>query len=220
MVNQFLDYPTVKTLWNGIETLFSSGRDGLQIFDLTVKANKIQQGNESIERYYSKLITLWKEIDRGQPNPIKDPNDIIIYNRLTQQNRLYQFLAGINDSFDKDRRDLLLEDPLPTVEEAYSSIRHETMRRGIIKQEPSSDLDSLGIGGSFIVRKTERSYRRDDYKSHLKCTHCGGTRHTRSECFKLVGYPEWWPDAKKKARKPAVRPTNQNRASRQQWDYV
>ena len=41
LVNQFFDFPTAKTLWDGIETLFSSDRDGLQIFDLTAKANKI-----------------------------------------------------------------------------------------------------------------------------------------------------------------------------------
>ena len=41
LVNRYLDFPTAKALWQGIETLYSSGRDDLQIFDLTVKANKI-----------------------------------------------------------------------------------------------------------------------------------------------------------------------------------
>ena len=40
LVNQFLDFPTAKDK-QGIETLYSSERDGLQIFDLTVKTNKI-----------------------------------------------------------------------------------------------------------------------------------------------------------------------------------
>ena len=87
---------------------------------------------------------------------------------------------------------------LPTVEEAYASIRHETMRRGIMRQEPSSDLNSSGLEGGFMVRKTEKPYWRDDDKSHMECTHSGGTRHTKNECFKLVGYLEWWPDANKK----------------------
>ena len=73
LVNQYLDFPTAKALWQGIETLYNSGRDGLQIFDLTVKTNKIQQGTDTIETYYSKLLMLWKEIDRRQPNPIKRP---------------------------------------------------------------------------------------------------------------------------------------------------
>ena len=49
LVNQYLDFPTAKTLWQGIETLYSSGKDGLQIFDLIVKTNKIQQGPDTIE---------------------------------------------------------------------------------------------------------------------------------------------------------------------------
>ncbi|CAO2839435.1 unnamed protein product [Amaranthus hypochondriacus] len=196
LVNQFLDYPTARSLWLGIETLYSSGRDGLQIFDLTVKTNKIQQGTDSLEIYYGKLLALWQEIDRRQPNPMKDPEDIIIYNQIIHHNRLYQFLAGLDESYDKDRRDLLIQSPLPTVEEAYAGIRREMLRRGIMKRVPSSESDSSGIGGGYTVKS--KTYRKNDEKSHLRCSHCGGTRHTKSECFKLIGYPEWWPDSKKK----------------------
>ena len=38
LVNQFLDYTAARDLWKGIETLLSSGRDELQIFDLSTKA--------------------------------------------------------------------------------------------------------------------------------------------------------------------------------------
>ena len=68
LVNQYLDYPKARDLWKGIESMYSSGRDRLQIFDLTVKANKIQQCQEPIEHYYSKLLSIWKEIDRHMPN--------------------------------------------------------------------------------------------------------------------------------------------------------
>lgn len=29
-------------------------------------------------------------------------------------------------------------------------------------------------------------------KSTYKCTHCSLTGHTKSQCFELVGYPDWW----------------------------
>ena len=111
---------------------------------------------------------VWKEIDRRQPNPMKDLGDILTYNQLIQQKRLYHFLARINETFDKDRRDLLLLDPLPTVEEAYASIRREIMRRGILNKEPSSDLESSGTGGVFAFKG--RTYPWEGDKSHLKCT--------------------------------------------------
>ena len=37
LVNQFLDYTTAWDLWKGIETLLNSGRDELQIFNLSTK---------------------------------------------------------------------------------------------------------------------------------------------------------------------------------------
>ena len=215
LVNQYLDYPTSRELWQGIEAMYSSGRDGLQIFDLTVKANSLKQGSDPIEVFYSKLITIWKEIDRRMPNPMKDAEDITIYNGLVQRTRLYQFLAGVSDSLDKDRRDLLNRDPLPSVEEAYSAIRREITRRGIMSsgQEPLSGNPS-GIGAGLAAKgkfeATTKSAakppnrKEESDKSHLKCTHCGGTKHTKDGCFKLIGYPDWWPDSKKRGTKATV----------------
>ena len=32
----------------------------------------------------------------------------------------------------------------------------------------------------------------------MKCSHCGGSRHTNDGCFKLIGYPEWWDNLQRK----------------------
>ncbi|KAK9732802.1 hypothetical protein RND81_04G023300 [Saponaria officinalis] len=204
IVNQFLDYPTAKELWKGIETLYSSGKDELQIYDLATKVGSIKQGKDSIEVFYGKLISIWKEIDRRTPSPMKCPEDITAYNNIIQRQRLYQLLAGINDSLDKERRDLLHQDPLPTVEMAYAQIRWEILRRSIMYDDtpPEGTLSSeIGAG---LAKKGKQDYTRgrrgNDDKAHLKCTHCGGTRHTKEGCFKIVGYPEWWPDLKKRTK--------------------
>ena len=78
-----------------------------------------------------------------------------------------------------------------------------------MKANPSSDFEAPDTGGIFSVKG--KTYRRDDEKTHLKCTYCGGTRHTRNECFKLVGYPEWWPDSKKKGERKPTCFSDQNR---------
>ncbi|XP_021764116.1 uncharacterized protein LOC110728776 isoform X1 [Chenopodium quinoa] len=197
--NQYLDYPTANELLKSIEIMYGSGRDGLQIFDLMTKANKIQQGSDAIEVYYSKLTSIWKEIDRRLPNPMKCSEDKTVHNRMAQQNRLYQFLAGLDEALDKDRRDLINSDPLPTIEVAYATIRREISRKEIMKKEKTPTEDS-GIGSGLATRgKPEKpKFRRDDEQAYLQCTHCGGTRHTKEGCFKLIGYPEWWSERKKK----------------------
>ena len=75
-MNQFLDYTTARDLWKGIDTLLCSERDELQIFDQSTKAITLVQGKDSIEVYFGKLNTIWKEIDRRMPNPMKCVEDI------------------------------------------------------------------------------------------------------------------------------------------------
>ena len=101
IVNQFLDYTTAHSLWQGIEGLLGCGRDELQIFDLSSKATTLRQNNDTIEVYYGKLNILWKEIDRRMPNPMNCPQDITDVNKYIQRQRLYQFLTGINENLDK-----------------------------------------------------------------------------------------------------------------------
>ncbi|KAK1367303.1 hypothetical protein POM88_042864 [Heracleum sosnowskyi] len=137
LVNQFMDYKTARELWKGIETLLSSGRDELQIYDLSSKAATMRQGKDTIEVYFSKLNTLWKEIDRRMPNPMKCAEDITSFNSFIQRQRLYQFLAGVSDTLDKEKRDILYQDPLPTLDAAYASIRREIARRGIMANDSS-----------------------------------------------------------------------------------
>ena len=35
-------------------------------------------------------------------------------------------------------------------------------------------------------------------KPVFKCTHCGGSKHTREHCYELVGFPSWWDHSKNK----------------------
>ena len=70
IINQFLDYTTAHSLWQGIKSLLGCGRDELQIFDLSSKAATLRLANDTIEVYYGKLNILWKEIDWIMPNPM------------------------------------------------------------------------------------------------------------------------------------------------------
>ncbi|GAV83960.1 UBN2_3 domain-containing protein, partial [Cephalotus follicularis] len=49
-----------------------------------------------------------------------------------QQQKLLQFLMGLNDSYGGIRSQILLMNPLPTVGQAYSLINQEESHRGII----------------------------------------------------------------------------------------
>uniref|UniRef100_A0A803MX05 Retroviral polymerase SH3-like domain-containing protein n=1 Tax=Chenopodium quinoa TaxID=63459 RepID=A0A803MX05_CHEQI len=62
----------------------------------------------------------------------------------------------------------------------------------------SSGQNPSEIGSRLVAnRRSESSFRREDI-THLKCTHCGGTKHTKKGCFEIIGYPEWWEEYTKK----------------------
>ena len=164
----------------------------MQIFDLSARAAALKQNNDTIEVYFSKLNTIWKEIDRRMPNSKTCAHDITTFNNFIQRQRLYQFLAGIHEDLDKERRDWLNQDPLPNLEVAYATIRRELSRRDIMRTTSSLGPSPSKIGKGLATRyRSKNSSRRDEEdRSHLRCSHCGGTRHTKNGCFKLVGYPE------------------------------
>ena len=135
--------------------------------------------------------------------------DITEFNRYIQRQRLYQFLTGKHDSLDKERREILNREPLPTLETAYAMIKREISRRSIMNDASSLGTNPSEFGSGLATRnKTLQKSREEDDRRKLRCTYCGGSRHTKEGCFKLVGYPEWWDDLQKRkaaAKAPASR---------------
>nr|GFA63783.1 hypothetical protein [Tanacetum cinerariifolium] len=68
--------------------------------------------------------------------------------------------------------------------------------------------ENKGIGGDFSIAgycqndEKKKWVTRDD-KSHLKCKECDISRHTKEQCFRIVGSLDWWTDGNKKGTKSA-----------------
>ncbi|OAY30466.2 hypothetical protein MANES_14G029767v8 [Manihot esculenta] len=163
-----LQHKTSKGLWDALKIIFNTGSNKLIIYELQSKAYKLTQQGSNLEDLYNDLQAIWAEIDERQPTRIEGDNNIIIRNREIQEERLYLFLAGVQSDLDPVRREILNEEPLPTLDNAYSRLRGEKLRRAIHLPLPSPAT------------------------AGLKCTHCSGSQHTRDGCFKIIGYPEWW----------------------------
>ncbi|KAG8642509.1 hypothetical protein MANES_12G088366v8 [Manihot esculenta] len=196
-----LQHKTSKGLWDALKIKFNTGSNKLIIYELQFKAYKLTQQGSNLEDLYNDLQAIWAEIDERQPTRIEGDNNIIIRNREIQEERLYLFLAGVQLDLDPIHRENLNEDPLPTLDNAYSRLRGEKLCRAIHLPLPSpatagSDL----VGSGLLAKNRSESSLRDD-KSGLKCTHCDGSRHTRDGCFKIIGYPEWWEENKIRKKK-------------------
>ena len=161
-------------------------------------------------------------IDKKQRNPMKCSDDIATFNKIKQEQRLYQFLIGIDEKFEVIRRDLLMQEKTPSVESAYAVVRREAIWLQNLKpttsSEESTSLEKVKISLTARNRPPEQgqgwsrpesarrrpSHRGKEDKSHFHCTHCGMKKHIKETCFKIVGCPELWEDFKQKNRKAAT----------------
>ncbi|XP_071740533.1 uncharacterized protein [Rutidosis leptorrhynchoides] len=131
------------------------------------------------------------------------------------EQKLFQFLNAVDYKHDNIKRELLRLETLPTVEGAYAAIRKENAHHNIFSNKTEVTNHS-GIASGLLapVSKSKepeghslvsKNQCRSDYssindKDNLKCDECGMKRHTKDQCFRIVGYPEWWNNGHKKGR--------------------
>ncbi|XP_047961874.1 uncharacterized protein LOC125206674 [Salvia hispanica] len=168
----------------------------------------MKQGELTLEQLWHRLQNIWMSIDRRKPNPMKYAEDITIYNIERQETRLFQFLMALNDNYEATRKEILKMDPLSSVKNAYATVRREATNEGVLKPvKTQGNPADEGIGAGLAIRGGGRSgltpqreddRRYEDDKNKLVCTHCGGRKHTKEQCFLIVGYPDWWEEMKRK----------------------
>lgn len=123
------------------------------MYDLRRRVSHLRQAGGFLEKYYTGLQGLWREIDFRRPNPMECPADIQHYNNLLQEDGVYVFLDGLDDKLDNIRSDVLQLHPFPTVEQAYAHVRREALRQAVMnasdEPSPGAVLASRGLKLGF-----------------------------------------------------------------------
>ncbi|XP_074289882.1 uncharacterized protein LOC141615413 [Silene latifolia] len=133
---------------DGIEQGFSVG-NGLKLHRTKGLIMACKQGdNETITEYYGRLKKLWDELDKFDRQPICtcggckcDLNKQLDNKR--DEDKLHDFLFGIHSSYSTAASTLLLQQPLPSLNSAYSTL---------LIQEEEKDDDYHNPPGKLLVR--------------------------------------------------------------------
>jgi hypothetical protein len=142
--------------------------------------------------YFSALQTIWQELDFLNPYDMESAKDTATLKTRIENERVYDFLAGLDPGFDQIRVQVLAQDPTPNLRSTYAFVRREELRQAAMLTSPpheSSALMTIQHSPSALV--SSGSWKLED-KESLFCTHCKGTKHTRETCFKLNGYLDWF----------------------------
>ncbi|XP_073042442.1 uncharacterized protein [Primulina eburnea] len=164
-------------VWNDLKEQFDKV-NGSRIFAIHREIGGLRQGNLSISTYYCKLKKLWDEYASFVVLPFCTCDTARKYIDHDHQQKLLQFLLGLNDSYVHIRSQILMMDPLPSVGQAFSVVSQEESTRSLLAVEPPPSV--------FYSSRNKVDERKTDV---VTCEYCHVPGHSKGNCYKLVGYP-------------------------------
>jgi hypothetical protein len=98
--------------------------------------------------YYGTLQIIWQELDYLRLSVMMCSTDAAVQKKEIKEDRLYDFLAGLDPSLDQVRSQVLAQDPLPSVRNAFAFVRCEELRQATMMAVKIHDGFAMVAGAS------------------------------------------------------------------------
>ncbi|KAL5578248.1 hypothetical protein UlMin_019947 [Ulmus minor] len=168
-------------MWTNLHERFHQS-NGPRIFQLKQQLHALVQGYNDVSSYFTKLKTLWDELSDFRPFPAchcGGMKDLVDYQH---QDYVLQFLMGLNDSFSQIRAQILMFEPLPSINKIFSLVIQEERQRSLNSSYVIPLSTAYGVNSNnYNVSKGKRD--------KPVFTYCGYFGHTVDKCYKKHGYP-------------------------------
>ncbi|KAJ8644874.1 hypothetical protein MRB53_006622 [Persea americana] len=206
LMKQFIRLPTAKDIWDAVAKTFYDGPDETKIFDLNRRSFNTRQDGKPLSTYYTELVVIFQEIDQISMSQEDTVQGVTHLHTAMSRLRVHIFLSGLDSAFDQVRGEILRKDPKLDLEGCYAFIRKEDQQRKTMGSSPVPPESSVMIatcprqGLAPVGPPQKPKNNRFKHNGPLVCNYCGEIGHSKSRCYEIVGYPEWW-DFTKKPRK-------------------
>ncbi|XP_058005394.1 retrovirus-related Pol polyprotein from transposon RE1 [Hevea brasiliensis] len=195
IVEAFLYASSAKDLWDELAQRFGES-NGPLIYQIKREICSLSQGNMSLINYFTKLKKLWDELACLKQFPVCECEASKEIAEMENNTKLIQFLMGLNPSYDHIRNQILLMDPFPPVNKAYSmALQVEKQREintfSLDSTESSVAMLAKGLSSKRIHEGNKNQNKRKDgiKKEDKYCQHCKTTGHFSESCFNVTPYP-------------------------------
>lgn len=182
---------SAQEIWEDLKERYWQ-RNGPHIFQLRRELMNHTQGQTSVSVYFTKLKTIWEELSNYRPVCSCGKCSCGSTKKLVDHYHMecvMSFLMGLNDSFAQVRSQLLLMDPIPSINKVFAIISQEEHQRIVSTNTGAyGNNDSMAFTFKNETKKLSagNKYQR---KERPICTYCGYICHAIDKCYKLHGYP-------------------------------
>lgn len=185
-------------VWNDLKDRYMRG-DRIRVAQLQQEIANLKQGNRKVTEYFIELRGLWEELEQYRPMPQCNcpiPCSCVAIRNVKTfklEDRVIQFLIGLNDEYQSVASQILLMEPMPMINKVFSMIMQQ--ERKTQYAIPSSVNDETGIlvnvvdGSKSYGRGRGNGPQGRGRGNGRQCTFCNRSGHTIETCYKKHGYP-------------------------------
>ena len=185
-------------VWKNLQIRFSQS-DIFRISDIQEDLYRFRQGTLDVSDYFTQLKVFWDELENYRPLPfckcsIACSCDAVQSARVhREQDYVIRFLKGLNERFAHSKSQIMMMQPLPDIDKAFSLViqQERELNSGTpftSTESPSTETPATALQVNTHTNGKGVSYGRGKgpYPAlkggNRVCTHCGRTNHTVDTC--------------------------------------
>ncbi|OMO90088.1 Integrase, catalytic core [Corchorus capsularis] len=184
-------YETAYDIWRDLHERFA-GSNHTRLFELKDMIYQTKQENMTVSEYYTKMKALWDEVNVVSKVLNCSCGGLKELQAEKEQERLHQFLFGINmDKFKTVRSQILGMDPVPSMNRAYAMLITEEKQLSIGSNRVPIEVSAFTVKPSSQSSQQAKAAEGAESDKPI-CGHCGIPGHPKEKCYQLIGYPTDW----------------------------
>ncbi|XP_076886566.1 uncharacterized protein LOC143536469 [Bidens hawaiensis] len=121
---------TAQILWNELNSRYGQAK-AAKIYQLQKNPCQINQGSNDIATYFAKIKSNWDVLNAINTIPSCTCGAAHAFAKREEDQRLIQFLVGLNPSYDMIRSNILMMQPLPSMDRAYRILMKDEKQKEI-----------------------------------------------------------------------------------------
>nr|XP_016448693.1 PREDICTED: uncharacterized protein LOC107773780 [Nicotiana tabacum] len=166
--------------------------NGSKYIQIQREINSTTQGSFDIASYFTKMRSLWEELNSSYVGHVCSCGALP---KFIEDQQLFQFLNGLNESYTTVKNAIMLMNPLPPIKKAYSLLQQDESQREAHSATPNFSGDATSFLVSLGTPTTNRNlsqkvnFEARKTAPNVSCKYCKKPSHTINKCYRLDGFP-------------------------------